>query len=381
MKKRIITLALSIALCVTVLCGTAVAAGTFTDVPDTAWYYEDVQSAYDLGLITGKTATTFGPEDNLTLQQAITLAARIYSLYVGDKHTFDRQSGDTWYAPYERYAVEKGIISAEMTDGQYGQPVTRAEYMQMFANALPAQGLKAINYIPDNAIPDVPSDAPGAQSIYTLYRAGIVQGTDNKGSCKPDHYITRGQVAAVLVRMMQPQERKHYTLPSAVEDGYTLEDIRAQGSQMGYGCFVSFLGYADNTQEFLQQSPQAEKYKNTLPFLWQLDQSQYVDDGSLPGNEIYCIIPCDENVSVVVQEYALDPETGEEVQNTRQLYSSQTGQPFIIRCNVSDIIPNVRIIITDSSGNELIYSPSISLRDGAVSIPDSGNVGDLTLYG
>ena len=38
----------------------------FTDVPGDAWYYSDVKSAYDTGLINGMTPTTFELESNMT---------------------------------------------------------------------------------------------------------------------------------------------------------------------------------------------------------------------------------------------------------------------------------------------------------------------------
>ena len=43
----------------------------FTDVKSDSWYYEDVDNAVRLGIINGKTDTTFAPDDNLTYAEAI----------------------------------------------------------------------------------------------------------------------------------------------------------------------------------------------------------------------------------------------------------------------------------------------------------------------
>lgn len=53
----------------------------FTDVTQDSWYYEDVDNAVRLGIINGKTETTFAPDDNLTYAEAIKLAACMYQLY------------------------------------------------------------------------------------------------------------------------------------------------------------------------------------------------------------------------------------------------------------------------------------------------------------
>lgn len=41
----------------------------FTDVPSTAWYYNSVKSAYELGITAGTSASKFSPDQNLTTDQ------------------------------------------------------------------------------------------------------------------------------------------------------------------------------------------------------------------------------------------------------------------------------------------------------------------------
>ena len=45
-------------------------------------------------------------------------------------------------------------------------------------------------------------------SIYKLYRAGVLNGNDTKGTFAPDKPITRAEVSAIVVRMMDAKERK-----------------------------------------------------------------------------------------------------------------------------------------------------------------------------
>ena len=174
----------------------------FTDIPANAWYYDDVKTAWETGLIDGTTATTFSPLNNLTYSEAIKLASCMHQLYTAGKVTL--ANGSPWYQSYVDYAKANKIISK---DYSWSSPATRAGYMEIFANALPSDALKAINDVADGAIPDVAMSHPQAAAIYKLYRAGILQGVDKAHNCNPDSNIRRSEVAAVLTRMMNADKR------------------------------------------------------------------------------------------------------------------------------------------------------------------------------
>lgn len=55
--------------------------GEFTDVSSTEWYASYVEIAYEYGLVNGTSATTFTPNKNLTLAEAIKLASCLHSIY------------------------------------------------------------------------------------------------------------------------------------------------------------------------------------------------------------------------------------------------------------------------------------------------------------
>jgi len=174
----------------------------FTDIPASAWFYNDVKTAWETGLIDGKTASQYAPNDELTYAEAVKLAACMHQLYTTGSVTLD--NGDPWYQSYVDYATTNGIISG---DYDMNAPATRMGFMEIFANALPAETYSVINSIADEAIPDVPMTHPLAAEIYKLYRAGIVQGVDAAHNCNPNSEIKRSEVAAILTRMMNPDER------------------------------------------------------------------------------------------------------------------------------------------------------------------------------
>ncbi len=179
----------------------------FTDISETDWCYDDVKTAVETGIINGKTETEFKPEDNLTYAEAIKLAACMNQLYA--KGSVTLKNGEPWYLPYVDYCKENGIIGKEY---EYNSPATRAGYMQIFANALPDDNLKAINEVPEDSIPDVPYSEDYAESVYKLYRAGILQGVDDKHNCTPLANIKRNEVATIISRMTDSSKRICFSL-------------------------------------------------------------------------------------------------------------------------------------------------------------------------
>ena len=206
--KKILSLALVVALCLTVWPAVSLAAAMpFTDVPAGTWYYNDVLTAVESGLINGRSAAKFAPDDSLTYAEAVKLAACMHQKYSTGSVTLT--NGNPWYQTYVDYAKENGIIKNDLS---WNAKATRAGYMEIFASALPVAAFDHINTVFDNAIHDVPMDHPSAAAIYKLYRAGIVEGANAQRDCKPSAEIKRSEVAAILSRMMDPSERKQFTL-------------------------------------------------------------------------------------------------------------------------------------------------------------------------
>lgn len=196
----------------------------FTDVKPDSWYYEDVDNAVRLGIINGKTETTFAPDDNLTYAEAIKLAACMYQLYK-DGSVYLVPGGNPWYQIYVDYAKDHGIITENFfyKVSNINEKATRAGYMEIFANALPDEALKGINNVPDGSIPDVPMAFESSISIYKFYRAGILTGVDAKHNCKPEDNIKRCEVAAIITRMMDETKRVKFSMETTAEEPKTEE--------------------------------------------------------------------------------------------------------------------------------------------------------------
>ncbi len=177
--------------------------GNFTDVNDGAWYAQRVKEAFSYGLISGMTPTTFAPDNNLTVAECITLAARLHSIYVDDAYDFTPNG--VWYRVYVDYALSNGIISAEKPD--YNKKITRGEMAEIMANVFDDAGYYAVNNIEYGAIPDVlPSDSC-YEATYKLYRAGVLIGMDTLGTSGAKNYLKRSEAATILIRLANKDVR------------------------------------------------------------------------------------------------------------------------------------------------------------------------------
>ena len=187
----------------------------FTDVSTKSWYFGDVVSAYQRGLVNGITASTYEPNSLLRIGQAIKLAACMHQLYHEGQVTIEQLTGNNWFRPYVDYALEKGIIAAEFAD--YNADITRRQFISIFYNALPESEYAAINSIPDGAIGDVDMAADWAGQVYAFYRAGILTGYTNSPQYAdhdfgPDSFISRAEVATIMNRMFDASARKAFTI-------------------------------------------------------------------------------------------------------------------------------------------------------------------------
>ncbi len=187
---------------------------SFSDIKSSDWYFDAVKEAVDNKLINGVTATEFRPNETLTVAQAVKLASAYHEMnYTGDV-TLENGAGN-WYSSYVDYAVENSIIGsdyASMSTAEMNKPIDRSEFVAIFEKAMDEGSLTGYNTVADNAIPDVKTGDANAEAIYKFYRAGILTGSDGKGTFNPHSPIKRSEVATILSRMYNENVRQSITL-------------------------------------------------------------------------------------------------------------------------------------------------------------------------
>ena len=104
-----------------------------------------------------------------------------------------------------------GIISPFYYTADPRMVVTRAQFAQIMAGALPDEGLPVMNDIKAGAIVGVSPTDSWTTAVYKLYRAGILTGNIvNAFEAYPA--ITRAEAAAIVSRMADSDLRRTFTL-------------------------------------------------------------------------------------------------------------------------------------------------------------------------
>ena len=112
----------------------------FTDVPESEWYAEDIDIAYNVGYFQGTSETTAVPRGSLTREQAAVLLSRNLMLQptVGETLGFsDSRTLSEWSRGLIGAAVNEGVVNG-YSDGTFRpqNQITRGEVAAMLARAL-----------------------------------------------------------------------------------------------------------------------------------------------------------------------------------------------------------------------------------------------------
>lgn len=112
-------------------------------------------------------------------------------------------------------------------------------------------------------------------------------------------------------------------------------------------------------------------------FVYDIPQDHWVISPE-GGCDLYCIFPQEAQATLFVYETSLTDDAENPLQRGKQLYYSEDGQPILLLCNISDIVPNTEIELSGKSGSALIWNPGLSGENGHVVQADG--VCDFTIY-
>lgn len=183
----------------------ASAASDYTDVTGT-WSEEYVSRVTELGLIDGRTAETFAPNDNMTRAELVTALYRLAgSPAVKTQNPFQDVPAGASYTDAVLWANEKGIVNGKNSetfapDGD----VTRQE----IAKILNLYAASAVNRTELKSRVDELSGYPDADDVsgwareFMNWAVASEFVTGSNGQLAPKGTATRAQVAAILCRYM-----------------------------------------------------------------------------------------------------------------------------------------------------------------------------------
>lgn len=171
--------------------------------------------------LVGYAEGTFGPERDMTRAEVTTMFARLLTEQIeADKtysSTFNDVAKDCWAANYIGYMQQFGIVTG-YEDGSFrpDAPVTRAEFAAIASRFEKlTQGSASFT--------DVPDTHWAVRYINFAATRGWVTGYED-GTFKPEHSITRAEVAAVTCRLLERSADQTY-IRSHIGELRTFADV------------------------------------------------------------------------------------------------------------------------------------------------------------
>ena len=171
----------------------------FTDVKEGAYYADAVNWAVDKKVTSGKTETTFAPNDSCTRAQAVTFLWRAAGSPepTATTMTFTDVKADSYYYKAVLWAVENKITSG-MSDTLFAPDAvcSRSQIVTFLYRMQNSPESKA-----ENPFTDVKADAYYANAVLWAVENGVTTGAsattfDPAGDC------TRGQIVTFLYRCL-----------------------------------------------------------------------------------------------------------------------------------------------------------------------------------
>ncbi len=177
----------------------------FEDVKENHWFYNAVKFCYSNDIVSGMNAYTFGFSGQLTRAQFVTMLANLENVNTGayTVNKFTDVKSNHWYYGAVAWAYNEGIVSG-MTDTTFAPNgvLTRAQLATVMRNYMSGKYSVTIN----NSVLDQFTDKPKAE--YWYYDAmvfavstGLLSGNSN-GTLAATGNVTRAQAAVIFESFM-----------------------------------------------------------------------------------------------------------------------------------------------------------------------------------
>ena len=176
-------------------------ASQFTDLTSGSWYYDGVRCALENGLMTGTSARTFAPDRPVTRAMLVTILWRLAGEPYGRVSPFEDVLPGSWYAQAVSWAYDKGIVTGvTATSFQPGAPVTREQLCAILCRYAALTGKNTAASTSLDAFTDRAQVSAYAEaSVRWALQAGLLTGVGG-GRLAPRSGATRAQLAVLLQR-------------------------------------------------------------------------------------------------------------------------------------------------------------------------------------
>lgn len=122
---------------------------------------------------------------------------------------------------------------------------------------------------------------------------------------------------------------------------------------------VAYLDCVEGSFSAVQDHIKDQPYVRTYSFISEVEDTHFAQN---EGDELYCVVPLDDSVTISVFKAELDTQTSQ-LKRGEELLSHNDGMPVLIRGNLSETVPNLMIVATKGD-LAMEYTPCISLKNG-----------------
>ncbi len=129
----------------------------------------------------------------------------------------DAPASDAWWRDAAWYLAQDEELSGQFAFLHEDEPATRWNFADALFSA--AGELPAVRQVD---VPDLDRDHFAATTVYALYDAGILTGTDAYGTFDGEGRLTRAQAAVMAARVLDESQRVTTPLEPLPTEGYTL---------------------------------------------------------------------------------------------------------------------------------------------------------------
>lgn len=228
--KKMISLAMVLALILS-LGVPALAASSLSDVNPGNWFYNEVSEMVASGAIEGYEDGTFKPDKQVTVVEAVSMAARMVGAPTGANETH-------WGGVQMEHAYSSGwITEAEVSRSEYGKLVSRELACKIIASALELKAVEGVEV----SYADIGSVSEGCKAcVLAMCTNGLLTGYEDN-TLRPQSILKRSEAAALLYRAAHLGE-------PAVDDsliraaGYTKQQIIDYYLEVGVGSMYGDKG-------------------------------------------------------------------------------------------------------------------------------------------
>ncbi|MFH1769198.1 MAG: S-layer homology domain-containing protein [Parcubacteria group bacterium] len=176
-------------------------AQVFFEDTDGHWAEDYINDLYEQEVVSGKEEGIFDPNGYITRAELTKIAMLAFGHSVNtnvNEHPFSDVPMNSWFAPYVEEAKRLGVVEGYPSGG-FGPNdyITRAAALKIIIESAGYAVIGAIEHFPD-----VPVNAWYSSYVTFAYENDIVGGYED-GTFGPANYITRAQVAKIVVKVLE----------------------------------------------------------------------------------------------------------------------------------------------------------------------------------